>query len=595
MGLPDCSEPPPVLELESWNRTDLISRVALFGEKGVDDFIREKMDEGGAVSERITQLRDYMRRRSERIMRAMEEKQTDRLEEFEERKRTLIQAAEEDYNEVLERRHHMQTDFASVISAELLDDDLIQLAIQVPRPKKKKLTLWQRFVAWLKRGWAKLMARLGRGKKAARGKRALLLHPAFGKIKGLVTSADSLLGNEMFDRRLEQWEDELAGWDRVRMRMKKRWSREGYKREVEKLFARKLEEKAKITENGLNRERRSMKKKLDELKKRREKLEKESAEEREGLEKRLRKEKDELKQELEAKPMERIKEEILETLQESGLVDLDSEGLSITHSLVSRFSDVVFQEELASVPISFQVFFGTAEESEGVYEKDKIRMTDEISRMDIVASVINARLRHPEEKHLYEEDLLINRERKASRTHVVIAFDRSGSMEENNRLLAAKRAVLALSKAVKERNPRNQVDVIAFDTDVDVTDLLGAWRTEPKGFTNTGEAIRTALSLFQGSRADKKLLYLITDGLPEAYTSEGRNYAGDLDKSLDYAMSWAREVGYRGDVQLTILLLEPEEEVYVEAADKICDLARGRMLVTDPGKLAGELLMEYAG
>lgn len=47
----------------------------------------------------------------------------------------------------------------------------------------------------------------------------------------------------------------------------------------------------------------------------------------------------------------------------------------------------------------------------------------------------------------------------SSDMHAVMLVDISGSMEENGRLEAAKRSVLALLYAIKRDNPRNKVDM----------------------------------------------------------------------------------------------------------------------------------------
>jgi uncharacterized protein with von Willebrand factor type A (vWA) domain len=172
-------------------------------------------------------------------------------------------------------------------------------------------------------------------------------------------------------------------------------------------------------------------------------------------------------------------------------------------------------------------------------------------------------------------------------------FDKSGSMDENDRIVAAKKAVLALYKAVKERNPRNIVDLVAFDTEVAVMDLLGVWQSEPKGFTNTGEALKTARELISDSTADRKLVYLITDGLPEAYTEDGRVIAGDTKASLKYAISQAKELSYVSNVHLTMILLEHKEKIYVDSAEKIVTASEGRAVVVEPSELAAEMIMDF--
>ena len=125
--------------------------------------------------------------------------------------------------------------------------------------------------------------------------------------------------------------------------------------------------------------------------------------------------------------------------------------------------------------------------------------------------------------------------------------------------------------------------------------MLQAWECTPGGFTNTGEALATAHELLKDSKADYKLIYLITDGLPEAYTDKltGHPRAGDLDKSLKIAVNEAKKLKKISKIKLTIILLEPEEDVYTEAANTIAQAAGGSVIVTDPKDLATEILTDY--
>ena len=139
------------------------------------------------------------------------------------------------------------------------------------------------------------------------------------------------------------------------------------------------------------------------------------------------------------------------------------------------------------------------------------------------------------------------------------------------------------------------MDFIAFDSYVKVMDLLQAWQCTPSGFTNTAEALSVANQLIRNSRADNILIYLITDGLPEAYTDpkSGKPRAGDLEKSLNIAVTEAIKLKKLVNLKFTIILLEPKEELYMEAAKTIAQASGGSVIVTDPKELATEMLTSY--
>jgi uncharacterized protein with von Willebrand factor type A (vWA) domain len=146
---------------------------------------------------------------------------------------------------------------------------------------------------------------------------------------------------------------------------------------------------------------------------------------------------------------------------------------------------------------------------------------------------------------------------------------------------------------VKHQDNRNDVDLVTFDTRVRVMDLYQVWHTEPSGFTNTSAALDAAGEILSRSRADRKLIYLITDGLPEAYTLRGEPRAGNPEKSLEAAVNSASRLRAVEGLRLTIILLEPEKRMYIDATKRIAEAGGGSIITTDPGNLAPQLLIDY--
>jgi len=277
------------------------------------------------------------------------------------------------------------------------------------------------------------------------------------------------------------------------------------------------------------------------------------------------------------------------------MVTRDAAGrLQITARLVDRFAEIMLAGEIRNLPSRYTFALGRTPVQQGVFQRDRLKMHDEVSRMDLVESLMVARLTHPGSRPLTEDDIRVNRELSGSTLQVVLVFDKSSSMAENNRMLAAKKAVLALFKAVKRKDRRNIVDLVGFDTEVRPMDLVEVWESRPGGFTNTGSALRVAHELLEHSTADLKLIYLITDGFPEAYTENGRNIAGDNARSLAYAVSEAGDLSRVPNLRLVHILLEPKERMFVEAAEKIVEAAGGKLLTTDPNRLAADMLVDYS-
>jgi Mg-chelatase subunit ChlD len=279
-------------------------------------------------------------------------------------------------------------------------------------------------------------------------------------------------------------------------------------------------------------------------------------------------------------------------LKERGFVAERDGELQVTYGLVERFARLLLEEESRQLPGDVRLSLrGGA--STGVYEKARLLHADEIAHIDIPSSLLAAR--QAGQRHIDESTSYVYREVTSERVHVVLAFDRSGSMSESGKLEAAKKALLALYVAVRRRYSDAVIDVFAFDNEVRVLDLVELWECKAGAFTNTAEALRAAHLLLQASRATRRELYLITDGLPEAYTADdGQVRAGQLDVAMERALERAREVATVPALKSTMLLLRSEHPEYEVAARSIARTMGGDLLVTDPGRLGVELLVRWA-
>jgi Mg-chelatase subunit ChlD len=279
-------------------------------------------------------------------------------------------------------------------------------------------------------------------------------------------------------------------------------------------------------------------------------------------------------------------------LKERGFVAERDGELQVTYGLVERFARLLLEEESRQLPGDVRLSLrGGA--STGVYEKARLLRAEEIAHIDLPSSMLAAR--QAGQRHIDESTSYVYREITSERVHVVLAFDRSGSMSENGKLEAAKKALLALYVAIRRRYPDAVIDVFTFDNEVRVLDLVELWECKAGAFTNTAEALRAAHLLLRASRATRRELYLITDGLPEAYTGDdGQVRAGQLDVAMEHALERAREVATVPSLKSTMLLLRSEHPEYEVAARTIARTMGGDLMITDPGRLGVELLIRWA-
>lgn len=279
-------------------------------------------------------------------------------------------------------------------------------------------------------------------------------------------------------------------------------------------------------------------------------------------------------------------------LKERGFVAERGGELAVTYGLVERFARLLLEEESRRLPGDIRLSLRGGG-STGVYEKARLRRAEEVARLDLPSSLLAARLAG--QRHIDEATSYVYREVTSERVHVVLAFDRSGSMSEGGKLEAAKKALLALYVAVRRRYPDATIDVFAFDNEVQVLDLVELWECKAGAFTNTAEALRAAHLLLRASRATRRELYLITDGLPEAYTAEdGRVRSGQLDVAMEHALERARELATVTPLNSTMILLKSEHPEYEPAARAVARTMGGELVVTDPVRLGVELLVRWA-
>ncbi|MGQ9583473.1 MAG: hypothetical protein ACUVV6_08200 [Thermoplasmatota archaeon] len=617
-GLPDCEELTEIselsLELTEAERGDLVRRIFEEGPEAIPRFVRDQTGSDTSIARAVERFRARLERQASRVRDEVDRRTRGALEagrrRLEERRRELLKEEEESEG----RRRRLQEELGEILERALYADPIVREVASAPPAGPLPGGFWRRaaralaaflasIAAALGRFWRWLLARLGvrRGerRRAARPPSLLIDLPGLGRaVEGLEARFEgALLTSPELRRGVEaRLSPEVGPLRRLRMRLARRINPRGFGRLAREALRRRLEGLLARRREEVERERGELERRLEELKRRRQELEGSHRRMEDELESEREKLLREMGRRLSAEPERLVEERLTEGLARSGLLSRDEATgrVRVTARLIDRFADIALADELRNLPARGRIALGRAPLHMGTYERDRLRTMDEISRMDIVESLVAARLSHPRSRSLREEDLRVNRELAGSSLHVVLAFDKSSSMEENKRILAAKKAVLALLKAVKRRDARSTVDILGFDTEVRPMDLVQVWESAPGGFTNTGEAIKVARELLSRSRSDLKLVYLITDGYPEAHTEGGRAVAGDYERSLAYALAQARELRRFPDMRLVHILLEPRERIFVEAAEKVTAASGGRLITTDPARLAAEMLMDYS-
>jgi len=593
-SLPDCDSDSYIpIRLGDQEKLSLFSNLARDGYQGLDGFL----DDALSANTQLSRTAERLRKRMDRVV--------------DEKKRQLLKRQDLELRKLNSDFLNRSESLRSKIGGDglsgydlykddhledfLLDDPLMELVLEMDEMEiRRRLTVWERIRAFflkpaeaLRRFWRwirHLFKKKGQDDEESRGNRFKVLLN-FPNLRGLTSRMDARMDNAIMTS------------PAFRIKLKNELRRRGAGKkgggdDVDHMLEDYLRERMAKRKRALK-GKGSKRSRLKELEKHHKRMDRERKRRLSQLKRKHERELGDIDVERHRAPRQIIKHQLEKDLFRFGYLKKSAGGVVVTSELIDRFAEVIFTSEVMKIPKRHRTQLGISSNELGMYEKGRLRTQDEISRMDMVESVIQSRINAGRFGKLMEDDVVTRRSIRGSASHVILVMDKSGSMEENGRIDAAKRSVLALYKAILFHNPANRVDVFLMDTRVKSVELMDVWRAEPGGFTNTSEALKKACSVLKHSRAEKRTVYLITDGLPEAYTVSGKARAGDLDKALALANDEAKNLG-KVPATLAIFLLEPEKPMYVDATRKLAQAANGSVIVADPKNLAPSLLSDFS-
>lgn len=577
--LPDCRAA-PAWSLTQAQREEVIGILAQEGRAGLEAWLRreEKRDPWlrQRLQEELDRLEGEARARRSRLREGFAKERGERLSPWEERLRRQAEREAE-----LRRRLAAGPN----LSAPRLTDlsAALDQSTAPPRPG-----LWNRVRGWLLAAWLWIVTQWVRFVRLLTGRKAPPRHVESGghrvDLLHLARTHPELVARLRIRPGATWGERARAAWDRL-------LAREDYAERVTRLMEEEQAAARAERELAVQAEHDVAERELAALRKEAERTRQERDAEDAALEAAQERALADVEAGLRAGPYGRLAEEVLQDFAQGGLVD--SAGVP-THLLLERFSVLLAAEELGNLPAGGAATPGSYAGGEGEYEQGPLLSHHELGAMDVAGSVVQARTRHPQVRHLFDEDVLVHREVRTTSAHVVAILDTSGSMEEAGRLEAAKRVALVLHRAVRLRRDDARIDLLQMETSVRRVDLAGCWNAQPGGFTNFAAALRQARRLLEAGNADRRIVYLITDGLPEARTlPDGTDKADNPSACLPPALEEARSLRRSGPVRLVIYQLESRDPRFVDAAKRIAAAAGGRTEFLDPQDLLRNLVVDY--
>jgi len=168
---------------------------------------------------------------------------------------------------------------------------------------------------------------------------------------------------------------------------------------------------------------------------------------------------------------------------------------------------------------------GTGDEAST--DSREFRFGDSLEQIEMTDSIRNAQLNHGlGDFFLTENDLEVKDHEHKTNTSTVLMIDISHSMilYGEDRITPAKKVAMALAELIKQKYPKDSLDIIVFGNDawqISVKDL--PYLSVGPYHTNTVAGLELAMDLLRKRKTPNKQIFMITDGKPTCL-KEGLKY-----------------------------------------------------------------------
>lgn len=563
------------------------------GVKGLDEFVEKRLKNDPRLAKRLRRMQEKLLAEAEELRRRLQSEYDRKRDDERTRAEEVMTRLRAEEERIGRERASLDAQLPESILRDVRDVPIIQMVVsptQIPWWRRVYNFFWQ----ILRALWHGILALFGLRRRHAWKPKAFAIGVAGLGGPGIELEVDletALRSNPDLRRRIRR-----GMGDTFAIRTRRMWrillGLDNYADVAKEILERQAAAAAKtrLAENRATGSR--LGQELERDRREREEREKLLREELARLDQAEAAEEARLREAIAQRPAGELRQMVVGELEAAGLVEKWSEGLRLTGRFLDTFAALVYTEEAKGVAAVKESALGTSIEGEGILEKTRLLSFAETGHMDAVGTLVNARTRHPHIRHLVEDDVVVYRELRSTEIHIVIIVDQSLSMEENDRLIAAKRAALALYYQTRRKGTKHRIDFILMETSVRRASLADVWDAKPKGFTNVGRALQVAYELLDRSRANRKILFLVTDGLPEAVTFEGKDVAAKPDEALQYALRAAARLRRVAGLAFSIVLLEAKDPLFVAAAEKIAKKVNGRVTKVEPKELAKSLLVQ---
>jgi uncharacterized protein with von Willebrand factor type A (vWA) domain len=197
---------------------------------------------------------------------------------------------------------------------------------------------------------------------------------------------------------------------------------------------------------------------------------------------------------------------------------------------------------------------------------------------------------------LHPEDFMVDEMENTEKASTALLVDRSVSMREGGKILAAKKVSMALYALMRRIAPRDTLHLVSFCTraqPMPPTELPNLCCDDRNPYTNMHEALQIAGRLLALERASRRQAILITDGEPTAHLARGGVFfqSPPNRKTITATLDEARRLTRTG-AELIVFMIgdDPSCRQFVANMGKI---GKGRTFFTTPDNLQECVLVDY--
>ncbi|MDB5104742.1 MAG: von Willebrand factor type protein [Fibrobacteres bacterium] len=310
---------------------------------------------------------------------------------------------------------------------------------------------------------------------------------------------------------------------------------------------------------------------------------------------------------------ERTFEDMLDELEEKGVLKRDKDGFEITPAGDKAVRESVFERVFKGMGKGLRGNHNTGKLGRGGERQAETRpysFGDELADLDFNATIRNSLQRGGKEadfsgdwqglptQGLSEEDFEVHEREQLASCSTVLMLDISHSMilYGENRITPAKMVAMSLVEFVKRHYPRDTLDVITFGDEAKEipADRIAHVSVGPF-HTNTCDGLRLAQTLLRKRKNTNKQIFMVTDGKPSAVFDRGRLYRNSFGLDpLVLQKTFAEGRACRKNKIRVCTFMVAQDPYLIEFVEEFSKVCAGKAFYTGLDGLGEFVFTDYA-